>query len=72
MSISASDMLAKYIAAESAILDGQSVRWNDRTLTRADLSEVRKGRMDWERRVSAEYRVASGGGSMRYQTPDFS
>jgi hypothetical protein len=68
----ATDMLNKYIAAEAAILDGQSVRFGDRILTRANLIEVQNGRKDWERRVSAETRISAGGTSPRYQTPDFS
>ncbi len=73
----ATDMLAKYIDAEAAILDGQTVRFRDhsgadRMLTRANLVEVQNGRKDWERRVNAETRIAAGGTSPRYQTPDFS
>lgn len=66
------EMLDKYINAEAAILDGQSVRFGDRILTRANLIEVQQGRKEWERRVSAEARMATGGTSLRYQTPDFS
>jgi len=68
----ASEMLDKYIAAEVAILEGQSVRFGERILTRANLIEVQQGRRDWERRVNAEARIATGGTSPRYQTPDFS
>jgi len=68
----ATDMLAKYITAEAAILDGQQVRFGERWLTRANLIEVQNGRKDWERRVNAETRIAAGGTSPRYQTPDFS
>jgi hypothetical protein len=52
----ASDMLAKYLAAEVTILGGQMYRWGDRQLTRADLAEVRAGRQEWERKVAAESR----------------
>jgi hypothetical protein len=55
----ATDMLAKYLAAEGAILSGQSVRWGDRTLQRADLPEVRAGRREWETRVQAEQNSAA-------------
>lgn len=48
------DMLASYLAAESAILRGQSYRWGDRQLTRADLKMVQDGRREWERKVNAE------------------
>jgi hypothetical protein len=68
----ATEMLAKYITAEAAILDGQQVRFGERILTRANLLEVQNGRRDWERRVNAETRIAAGGTSPRFQTPDFS
>jgi len=55
----ASDMLASYLAAESAILRGQKYRWGDRELTRADLAMVQAGRREWERKAAAESR---GGG----------
>lgn len=64
----ASDLLAKYLAAESAILSGQEVRMGDRSLKMADLAEVRAERQRLELRVNAETR----GGSPRYQTADFS
>jgi hypothetical protein len=52
----ATDMLAKYLAAETAILGGQAYRWGDRQLTRADLQMVQNGRREWERKVNAEGR----------------
>jgi hypothetical protein len=64
----ASDLLAKYLAAESAILSGQEFRMGDRALKMADLAEVRAERQRLELRVNAETR----GGSPRYQTADFS
>lgn len=64
----ASDLLAKYLAAEMAILDGQSYRMGDRMLTLADLGMVQKERAALERRVQGE----TSGGSARYQLADFS
>lgn len=63
----ATDMRDKYIAAETAILTGQSYRWGDRQLTRADLSMVQAGRREWERKAAAESR----GGSVGVQLADF-
>jgi len=54
----ATDMLASYLAAEAAVLSGKTVQFNGRTLTSENLSEIRKGRIEWERRVAAE----TGGG----------
>jgi hypothetical protein len=48
------DLLAAYVAAELAILGGQSYQVGDRTLTRANLAEVRRERAILERRVTAE------------------
>jgi hypothetical protein len=46
-------MLDKYLAAELAILDGKEVRFGERTLRMEDLAEVRRGRQEWEARVSS-------------------
>jgi hypothetical protein len=64
----ASDLLALYLAAEAAILQGQSTRMGDRMLTLADLSEVRAERKELERRVNGE----ASGQSARYQLADLS
>lgn len=48
----AQEMYEKYLEAEMKILKGQTVRMNNRLLTRADLTEVRKGRAEWERKLS--------------------
>lgn len=55
----ATDMLAKYLAAEQAILEGKEARLGDRMLRMEDLAEVRKGRQEWETRVAVESRSAS-------------
>lgn len=51
-----SDRLTAYLAAEAKILAGQSVRWGDRQLTRADLAEVRTAIKDLQRQQAAERR----------------
>jgi hypothetical protein len=51
--------LAAYMAAEDAVLTGQSYSISGRQLTRADLSEIRKGIAAWEQRV---IRLTSQGG----------
>lgn len=67
----ATDMLALYIAAEKAVLSGQSYQIGSRTLTRADLSEIRKGRAEWQQAVNKE-QAQSQGGSRLYSLADFS
>lgn len=51
---SALDMYNKYLDAEIKILDGQSVRFGDRVLTRANLAEVQKGRAEWQRKLKGK------------------
>lgn len=50
----ATDMLAKYLTAEAELLSGKVTRMDDRLLQLEDLAEIRKGRIEWEKRVSAE------------------
>ena len=50
----ATDMLAAYLAAETAVLAGKTYTLGHRTVTRENLAEIRKGRMEWEARVRAE------------------
>lgn len=65
-------MLAAYLDAEAKILTGQSVSFNGRTLTRADLDEIKKGRREWERKVAAENNQSKGLYGPRHMTADFS
>ncbi|HXD38780.1 MAG TPA: primosomal replication protein PriB/PriC domain protein [Rhodanobacter sp.] len=58
----ATDMLQLYLDAEAKVLAGQSVAWGDRTLTRANLAEIRAGRAEWQRTVNHEKPASSGGG----------
>jgi hypothetical protein len=50
----ATDMVALYIKAEIAILEGKEFQLNDRRVAREDLVEVRNGRKEWELRVNRE------------------
>ncbi len=56
----ATDMLAKYLAAEAAILEGKEVRFGERILRMEDLNRVIAGRQEWEARVQAENARAGG------------
>lgn len=47
------DLLQRYIQAEKDLLEGKSVAWNGRQLTRESLSEIRKGRHEIESRLAA-------------------
>ena len=60
----ATDKLIEYLAAESAILKGQVYWLNGRKLERANLTEVRDGRREWESKVNSENARASGKSSL--------
>ena len=63
-------MVELYVAAEKAVLRNQSYSLNGRSLTRADLSDIRAGREQWEAKVAAE-NAASKGGSSLYSVAKF-
>lgn len=50
----ATDMHAKYLAAEQAVLAGKTVKFGERLLGMEDLAEIRAGRQEWERKVASE------------------
>jgi len=69
----ASDRLVAIDAAIDAALNGQSVRWGDRSYTSHNIKDLMDIRADWARRVDMENRQAKGDySSARYQTSDFS
>lgn len=55
----ATDMLAKYLAAEAAILEGKEVKLGDRTLRMEDLGAVIAGRKEWQQAVGREAAASS-------------
>ena len=58
--------LAEYLAAETAVLSGQSCTINGRELTMANLAEIQKGIEIWNRRAQ---KLSRGGFSMKFGTP---
>jgi hypothetical protein len=66
----ATDMVALYIAAEKAILEGKQFSVRGKSMTRENLQEVIAGRKEWEARVRAEKANVSGGSSL-YSVADF-
>ncbi|MDO9872608.1 hypothetical protein Q7457_01430 [Glaesserella parasuis] len=44
-------MIDKYVEAELAVLEGKSITFNGRNVTRENLAEIRKGREYWEERL---------------------
>lgn len=62
--------LAEYLAAETAVLAGQSVRHESgRSLTLADLGAIREGIRTWDERVKQLTQSASGRGRARNVAP---
>ncbi|MYM65441.1 hypothetical protein GTP45_01160 [Pseudoduganella sp. FT55W] len=60
MSPTPAEMIAKYLAAESALLEGKEARFGDRILRMEDLGEIRKGRQEWEQRSLSAQGAAAG------------
>lgn len=56
----AETQLAAYLAAETAVLSGQSYEIAGRSLRRADLAEIRAGIDDWDGRVKTLTLSATG------------
>ena len=46
-------MIQRYTEAELAVLEGKTIRFNGQEMTMENLSEIRKGRQEWERRLSS-------------------
>ncbi|MFX2623410.1 hypothetical protein V6266_10040 [Enterobacter asburiae] len=60
------DMVCRYTEAEMAILQGKSITFNGQQMTMENLSEIRKGRQEWERKQASAMAAAAGrGGSFK-------
>ena len=60
------DMVRRYTEAEMAILEGKSITFNGQQMTMENLSEIRKGRQEWERKETTAIAAATGkGGSFK-------
>lgn len=46
-------MIQRYTEAETAVLEGKSITFNGQQMAYENLSEIRKGRQEWERRLSS-------------------
>ena len=47
------NMIQRYRDAEMAVLEGKSVTFNGQQLMLESLSQIRAGRQEWERRLTA-------------------
>ncbi|BEJ33500.1 TPA: hypothetical protein MYQ36_002864 [Citrobacter braakii] len=60
------DMVRRYTEAEVTILQGKSITFNGQQMTMENLSEIRRGRQEWERKQAAAMAAATGrGGSFK-------
>ncbi len=64
-------MYDAYVAAEQAVLRGQSYAINGRSLTRADLGHIRAGRREWFRKLQHAQARAAGQAHPRYARATF-
>ena len=46
-------IIQRYTDAEITVLDGKSITFNGQQMTLENLSEIRKGRQEWERRLAS-------------------
>ncbi|EPO0566426.1 hypothetical protein ACT5G5_004801 [Klebsiella pneumoniae] len=46
-------IIQRYTDAEIAVLDGKSITFNGQQMTLENLSEIRKGRQEWERPLAS-------------------
>lgn len=63
--VQAEAQLAAYLAAETAVLSGQSYEIAGRRLTRADLETIQKGIEIWSARVDTLTAAVEGAGRVR-------
>ena len=71
----ATQMLEKYLKAETALLEGKEVRLGERTLKMEDLPNIIAGRKEWEQRVANEAAKSSGApriGGLAFSLANFS
>lgn len=67
----AETQLAAYLEAETKVLSGQSYQFKDRTLTRANLGEIRAGINAWDKRVKELSAKAVGRGRSVTASPNW-
>ena len=54
------NMIQSYTEAEMAVLQGKSITFNGQQMTMENLSEIRKGRQEWERKLASATAAATG------------
>jgi len=65
------NMVDRYTEAELAVLQGKSITFNGQQMTMENLSEIRKGRKEWERKLASATAVAAGRSSGGFKLARF-
>jgi len=53
-------MIGYYTEAEVAVLSGKSILLNGQSMTMENLTDIRKGRQEWERRLASYLKERHG------------
>jgi hypothetical protein len=69
--LQAEERLAGWLAADAELQSGQTFRYNDRLLTRADALEVRQNIDYWQRKCQELSVAESGRGRSRTVSPNW-
>jgi hypothetical protein len=67
----AQERLAGWLAADAGLQDGQTVKYNDQLLTRADAAEVRNNIDYWQRKCQELASSEKGRGRSRTVSPSW-
>ncbi|MCE0846023.1 hypothetical protein LVQ79_10745 [Buttiauxella sp. A2-C1_F] len=54
------EMIRLYTQAEMEVLQGKSIVFNGQQMTREDLSKIREGRQEWERKLATANSTSGG------------
>lgn len=65
------NMVDLYTEAELTVLQGKSITFNGQQMTMENLSEIRKGRQEWERKLASATAAAAGRGSGGFKLARF-
>lgn len=65
------NIVDRYTEAELAVLQGKSITFNGQQMTMENLSEIRKGRQEWERKLASATAATAGRCSGGYKLARF-
>ena len=54
------EIVQRYVEAEMAVIAGKSITFNGQQMSYENLSEIRKARQEWERRLAVSDRQSLG------------